>query len=337
MKKNWLFLVFLILTGASSFARDQRTYRPNDISLYIYGFGSDEYQAALFREALTTEAIAAGYNVTDTFRNADYGVRFEITLDPSETQYILQVRLIRMEDLFTIVTSDYLFADFEEMLPQNQPLFFMLMSNLPAAHGAVRRGGGNNEDWNNKWLYLRLSLDYPIVFYLLKNDGLYRKSAVYEGTLEDPTDFWPLDNIIVALPGGTLGLELQFLNWMSIEPMVQASWENLNEQDFVNVAAGVELKFPIKMKNVMLEPYGLVSYPVYSSLPSTFKSSPLMAFGGGLQFGINGGRAGAVFLDVNYMYYCFVQQPKKFLSFLGSNVNKNVCVVFYAVLYPFYG
>jgi hypothetical protein len=107
----------------------------------------------------------------------------------------------------------------------------------------------------------------------------------------------------------TVGFELQFLNWLSLEPKFQAGLDHMNETDFFYMAAGVELKVPLKfLRNIMLEPYGAVSIPILT--PSDiFVTSPLLGslpwfgFGGGIQISTYGGKAGAVFVDVNYMYF----------------------------------
>jgi len=53
----------------------------------------------------------------------------------------------------------------------------------------------------------------------------------------------------------------------------------------------------------MLEPYGAIVVPVSTS-SKVFNSFPMLAFGGGFQFGTKGWKnTGSVFLDINYMYY----------------------------------
>jgi len=165
--------------------------------------------------------------------------------------------------------------------------------------------GNKTDDWRNKWLYLRSSADFSITFYKLKPDGLYRGAMVYNGFIDSPTATQLLDNKIVALPAMTLGLEFQFLSWMSIEPNLQIRWDYFNAKDYINLAAGVELKFPLKfIHNIMLEPYGAVIVPLPLYIPApVFNPSPKVAFGGGVQVGIKGGKMGVVFLDANFMYY----------------------------------
>jgi len=137
-------------------------------------------------------------------------------------------------------------------------------------------------------------------------------TGIYEGTFDNPSRVQQLDNKVVALPAMTLGVEVQLFNWLSVEPNFQIGWEYLNDQDFINLAAGLELKFPLKfIRNVMMEPYVAVVYPLTTSLtainplsPTVFNSIPLFAFGGGFQLGMKGWKeTGSVFIDINYMYY----------------------------------
>ena len=101
-----------------------------------------------------------------------------------------------------------------------------------------------------------------------------------------------IDNKVFALPGLTLGLELQFLNFMSAELNFQAGWEHMNDRDYIFMAAGLELKFPLKLiSNVILEPYAAVKYPIFiPDFPTAELSAlevitwfPMLGFGGGFQ------------------------------------------------------
>jgi hypothetical protein len=160
------------------------------------------------------------------------------------------------------------------------------------------------EDWKNKWLYLRASFDFPITYYKLKGDGLRDGTFVYDGDIKAPARFSPVDNKIVALPAATAGFEVQFLNWCSIEPKFQVGWEKLNNVDFASLAAGVDVRFPIKLiRNVILEPYISAAFPIPTSASKkVFDSFPIVAAGGGFQFGLKGRESGSVFIDTSYMY-----------------------------------
>ncbi|MDR0447298.1 MAG: hypothetical protein LBH07_01370 [Treponema sp.] len=159
-----------------------------------------------------------------------------------------------------------------------------------------------NTDWQNKWLYARLSLDFPIVIYNLQPNGLIGGTGVYEGTFQNPTSVSQLDNKYVALPGITLGLEIQFLNWMSVEPIFLASLGDPFTRNYLNMTAGINLKAPLKFfRGIIVEPYGAFLYPLKKA--PAFIEFPLFGFGGGLQLCIKAGKWGAAFIDLNYLYF----------------------------------
>jgi hypothetical protein len=136
-----------------------------------------------------------------------------------------------------------------------------------------------NNAWKNKWLYVRASINYPVSFYSLKEDGLLPGYLL--GLPDDPTQTIPLDNKIFAMPGLTLGAEVQFLNWMSIEPNFQLSMGIPADYFYLNMAVGLELKFPIKLfRNFIIEPYGSIKYLLNPS--PDFDKFPLFAIGGGI-------------------------------------------------------
>jgi hypothetical protein len=224
--------------------------------------------------------------------------------------YVFQLMLRDTKTNETLVQQNLYYASMDEVYN----FFPLLVHNLfthilgspvytfaQAAPGAAY--DENVDTWRDKWLYLRISIDFPISYYELKEDGLIGGIGAYEGSFESPNRVSPLDNKVVLLPALTIGLELQFLNWLSIEPKFQAGMDHMNEIDFFHLAAGVELKVPLKfMRNIMIEPYGAFTMPL---LPPTdvFDSSPMFGYGGGIQISTYGGKAGAVFIDVNYMYF----------------------------------
>ena len=101
-------------------------------------------------------------------------------------------------------------------------------------------------------------MGFPFTFYQLKGDGLLSGIRIHEREDQNnPGRSMPLDNKVVALAGFTVGLELQFLSFMSFEMNIQGAWESLNNKNFMNFTAGAELKLPLKpVRNVVLEPYG---------------------------------------------------------------------------------
>jgi hypothetical protein len=294
-KKCALFVILFILTGAYSFAADA-----DKTTLGIQGTGGNEEQVTFFVDAFSAEAAASGYEVTTKFdfRYADYGIKFEIVPNTSvvEDRFFLNISLVRIKDLYVIASATYSFSELEDMVPYTQYLFYKLTANIPG------RGGAESTAWRNKWLYLRVSFDYPITVYELKPDGLFVGPALYRGDIDDPDDFMPLDNRISALPGGTIGLEMQLLNWLSLEVNASLAMEEFFGDYYYTATAAAELKFPIKIKNFMIEPYGMFTYPIPNFTPSVFSEFPQYGYGGGIQVNVKGGPFGAFFVDVNYLY-----------------------------------
>jgi hypothetical protein len=159
-----------------------------------------------------------------------------------------------------------------------------------------------NSIWKNKWIYLRASFDYPITFYLLKEDpaALVGGIGLYNGDFDAPSYIDPQDHKIMAMPGATVGVEIQFLSFMSLEINYQVSMGDTRDNMFINMASGAELKFPIKFENIVLSPYGTASYFLKNS-PIFTPGFPLYVFGAGVQVSAKGGKNGAFFVDIKYM------------------------------------
>jgi hypothetical protein len=298
MKKTWWILVFLALAGVTSFADDKE-----NLTLCIRGFADRVDQLAFFMNVFTNEAAAAGYNISENYNNADFCIDFEIR--PDGDHYIINVRLLRTFDNFTVLSTEYLFTEVEDMLPFNQALFNKIIANFPIEPDVIIVVP-ESYAWRNKWLYLRASFNYPISYYALQSDGLHAGLGAYWGRPND-SGFrsMPLDNNITALPGITLGVEAHILNWMSIEPNIQLYMDELHTSGyFYNLEAGVELKFPVKPGRIfMLEPYIAGTYVIPLGASGVFTQSGYFGFGGGIQIGVRGGARGVFFLDANYRYF----------------------------------
>jgi hypothetical protein len=294
MKRIAYFLLFLILAGVSSFAQE--------VTIYLEGVGTQE-QVSFFRDSFAIEVPSYGYRLVDSSANADYSIRYVIS--PQGRMFTLEASIVRLSDRATLASNSYYFEYLEDMLPYNQLVIFTLVNNIPKPDVVV--GVAEDDSWRNKWLYLRASLDYPISFYTLLGTGLIKNSGVYFGKEEKPDYVMPIDNRIVAMPAITLGVEVQVLSFLSIEPFAQVNWDHMNEKDFFSFAAGLEVKFPLKfVKHVMLEPYlaGLYTLPFTLLTPASdiFVSTPLVTAGAGVQLSIKRGKADAIFFDIGYWY-----------------------------------
>jgi hypothetical protein len=329
MKKIWSLLTFLAVV-MPSFAQTR-----GDIRVYIPPVEAAPNQAVFFRENFTMELAAAGYSVAGNQSEADYnlmlGVKPNVILyddgteepaPPGEKQFNFQIALFRTGDNAEIITFSFPFTELSEMYNYNSYLLHEVMANVPlpkpdndaltneviikevVVRDVVKEVviEKPSEQWRNKWLYLRASIDYPVITtFLLKPDGLYGGAAIYSGDQNYPDRYLSLDHRVRAVPGGTLGFELQFLNWMSTEVNFEFRiGDPIKNYAFVP-GIGLQIKFPIKPSSLfMLEPYAAATYSVGKA--DYYDSIPWLGAGGGLQFGVKGGESGALFFDVNFIY-----------------------------------
>jgi hypothetical protein len=296
MIKRALFFTVLSLLAASSFAQNVHHSK-----LFIDGTAvrTDHYE--FFMKNFTLEAEGAGYTVTRTRDEAAYTLNFNVSANTSGNnyQYIAKISLLKNVDGLEVTTLDFFYNYIEEAYEYTRTLFQSITLYIPIyTTEELSAAQGRFDNWKNKWIYLRASFDYPITFYELKGDGL--KAGALFNPKSNQMD--PLDNIIWSMPGATVGLEFQFLDFMSIELNFQLSigMNDLRDYLFINMAAGLELKFPIKFDNIMLVPYGAFIYPL--NISPVFSEFPLFAFGPGIQLCARAGRYGAVFIDVNYTF-----------------------------------
>jgi len=175
------------------------------------------------------------------------------------------------------------------------------MANLP--DNEVAQAEPADDSWRNKWLYINPYYNYSLLFLALKSEGLHAGSGVYDDTL---LRIFPIDNRLVTMPGIGVGVEFQFLNFMSVEPGVLISMEEvLSGHMMYNLLFSLELKFPLKFfRNIVIEPYGAAAYPLrFPKGLEIFTKLPMFAYGGGVEVAVKVGKSGALFFDVNYMYY----------------------------------
>jgi hypothetical protein len=296
-KKITCFLIIFLFSLTFLYAAG-----PKKLALHLQGNGSQNLVEG-FKFALTIEANAAGFQVIDSYNAANYQIKYSIEFDRMEQKFKFTVSLIKIMDSSEVITMEYFFADEEEMLLYSQLIFYMLMANLPEEEtGSVYE----DDTWRNKWLYLNTSFDYSLMFLILEGKGLIGGAGIYHELSDRTVDrVAPLDNMIVPTMGAGLGLEFQFLNFMSIEPHAHISLEEVVYDNLVyNVLFSVELKFPLKIfSSIVIEPYGLAAYPIsFPQGEDIFKGIPTYLFGGGIQAAVKAGKNGALFFDVSYLY-----------------------------------
>ena len=160
----------------------------------------------------------------------------------------------------------------------------------PMPSTPVREPRSSPEPWQNKWLYLRFSFDFPI-FVL--------QTAREKITYPDPYDETNIKPEFRLSPGATIGLELQFLNWMSTELGFFFRHGLPLDPGALILGLGLQLKFPIKPSGLfMLEPYLLANGQFNTT--SMYERIPPLAAGAGFQFALRGPAAGAFFADLNF-------------------------------------
>jgi len=312
MKKVY-FVVFLAFFAVFSYA-DDVIEAPNN-NIFVEGTACRIDHSEFFQINFYNEAKALGYTITEDKSEAGYIYRYNVIPNmvmyndgverqapPDEPQYVIQMSVIRNEDDFEVLSYSFLFTELDEIYEYNQFLFFR--ANLPFAEGEEKVVYVSPDtSWKNKWIYLRVSFDYPITVYELNDKNLYKEKSVYNGDISNPDQVSiPLNHRVNMRPGATIGVEIQFLNFMSAEVNFQINFGDTFNNWFLNTAFGAQLKFPLKFVNsLILEPYAAYSHLVGKTSPK-FKDFPRDLFGGGIQVCTKGGKNGAFFIDVNYMY-----------------------------------
>jgi len=298
-KKALCALIILFSSVTGLYAANSK-----GITLNIQGTGSGDL-AESFINALRIEAIAAGYDVSDNVTAAKYLIKFAMTFDQEQQKSKFNVSLVKAADSSEIVAMEYLFTDEEEMLLYSQLIFFMLMSNLPEDEV----GGVVDETWRNKWLYVRASVDYSIMrLALIKSDKLFNGTGAYNSLtpddIDNPTAIVPLENKIVEMPGISLGAEVQFLDFMSVEPGIQVLYENVAQgYTSLNMLPSLKIKFPLKFFGGFVPaPYLMAAYPIRLSLEKEiFADFPKVLFGAGMQAAVKMEKNSALFFEADYM------------------------------------
>jgi hypothetical protein len=301
MKKYLLFVVFF-LPALALFAQSR-----NDVTVYIPPvLGGLPEQQMFFAENFKMELMGANYTVVEDQMDADYILALTISQEAEtyedesgalveetgEVINVLTVSLQNSDDGREILQFSWAFNTLEEMYEWNLHLIYQAMANVPLTKLTFTP---DPDHWRNKWLYIRASFDYPITFYA------YPEPTAITGTPGQTTDYTVLDHKVLPFPGLTLGVEFQFLNWMSAEGDFKVNFGDPLSTTLIP-AIDFQLKFPLKpSKHFMIEPYGIATFPTTTATDTV--EFPRVGLGGGVQFGVKGGSMGAFFVDVNYVHY----------------------------------
>jgi hypothetical protein len=301
---------FILLCAAfSRFPLSAQTSR-TDIKIFIPRPESRPRiyeQQDFFAEQFKMEISAANYTITDNRNEADYLVRLIIDNNeyygqPGEKQYILTLVLVRTEDNKDIVQFAWPFTELTEMYQWNLYLVYQAMANVPMTKetgsptktiieretntitqtggGDGAGGAGRDDRWRNKWMYLNFSVGADMAY-------MVRSGSVLT------------DQGMVA-PMAFVGVEVQFLGWMSIE--LDAAKVRLlhdTKQYYITISPSASLKWVFKLADfAMLEPYAGAEY----SIAVAGISVPWLSVAGGIQAGVRGGDRGAIIVDFNVAY-----------------------------------
>jgi hypothetical protein len=205
-----------------------------------------------------------------------------------------------------MVSFGWPYATIESMYEYNQFVYFRAAVLIPALSEADLQNFIQSSDtWRNKWLYIRVSGDYTVLFHRIQGTGLitdgHKFYAAYDGELKNPNFIDPLEHIIWPVPGATVGVEFQFLNFMSLETNLQLGFGDTRNNYALNLSAGAELKFPLKFfSNYAIAPYATFVFPIVIPAHYIKDQHPKFFLGGGVQFNINGGKLGAFFVDAKF-------------------------------------
>ncbi|MDR0472800.1 MAG: hypothetical protein LBH43_03890 [Treponema sp.] len=290
--KNCILWFLLLCAGFPLFAQNTSRY-----SFYIplvSGIGKNTEDNEFFYLALAREISSGNHVLTADQKTADFILSSKLIRipgqKPSEQLNLFHIILIDNKTNNVVAEQELIYDSLEEAA--------VLLAVIVGDIFSAIDDKGNPNAWQNKWFYLRLSLDYSLDFFGLKGTGLLEGLSV-----TGPDGRFQLDNKTIAVPGLTLGLEIvQFLSWLSFEVNFQAGIGDPVDFTAINAAVGAEIKFPLKMvKNFTLEPYGAFLYPL--TVSPAYSKTPGPAIGAGFQAGVKGGKNGVFFIDIRFMYY----------------------------------
>jgi hypothetical protein len=213
--------------------------------------------------------------------------------------YELQITLLDNKTGGEMLLISSMFDVFEDLYQIELPLTSQVLANIPRTKNT---GIFLSDMWRNKWLYLSFAVDLPLAFYdvvdpVVKWSG--SETSGYSGTIIH-------NSRTQVVPGAILGLEAQFLNWMSAEANFSMMFGDSFSYTFTPAIQVKAPKFIWKPAiHFMLEAYPMVEFEMSTS---PVLSKPGTAVGGGLQFGIRGfggntgDAVGAFYLDLNFRY-----------------------------------
>ena len=289
-------------------ANSQTSLLPNKF-LFIDGTAQISGHHEFFLRVFRIEAGGAGYVVAGSREEAAYTFRFNVTanmvendegeLQPApeyDNQYILRISLLDNSTDAEILFFDFFFTDLNEMYEYTQSLFHMATVYIPPDKDVYL---GPDRSWQNKWLYFRATIDYPISFFALQSTGLRGggQAAYSQDNAGNSIALQHLNHIILPQPGLTIGAEVQFLDFLGAELFFKLNIGDPQTNFFINMAAGASVKFNIKIADFIIQPYLTGIIPL--NMSTVFNQASPFAAGIGVQAGVKGG-PGIIIIDIGF-------------------------------------
>jgi hypothetical protein len=282
--KKYLLTVVLFFSTLVIFGQSR-----DDVAVFLAPVtGGTAEQQAFFIENFKLELIGANYTVADDQKSADYSINLNITQEvedgedgvAEEILNILNLSLVDNKDSHEVLQFSWAFASLEDMYEWNLHLIYQAMANIPLTKLTVVP---DNDHWRNKWIY---AAGYG---------GLDLNFGFYDSGTN--VSFQNRDYTFYFGPLFGLGIELQFLNFMSAELGVFGSpYEIDAEHTAVMFGMPLLVKFPLKpSRHFMLEPYAGIHFNTSAHASIV---PPLVSWTAGFQYGIKAGERGAVILDI---------------------------------------
>jgi len=340
MKKNLILFFLLFFTIFSLFCQEAIPGR----RIFIDGTAPRSEQMVFFIQNFSMEMNALGYNIVGNKDDADYIFKFNVIENmimyadgvsrrapTGEPSWFIQISLIVKKTENELISFSFPFTELEEMYEYNQYLFYRVMINIPLENSQNGGGGDNivvglyDTRWQNKLLYITITADYKISYFQLKENGLYREAGVYKDGIDPNSDrfkdgqltegeYTLYHNNVYALASLTLGVEYQFLNFLSAEAafgayLGQSVEKKWHEELIFNLETGIKIKYNFKRPNFMASPYAGFNFPI--SIKNDFLEFPKISIGGGIQIAFRATTNSAFYVNAGYQH------------FLGDVIAKN--------------
>jgi hypothetical protein len=289
--------------------------------IYIDGTAPRSEQLVFFMTNFNMEMSALGYNVIGTKDEADYIFKFNVaenmilyadgisrSAPAGEPRWFIQISLIIKETNVELISFSFPFTELEEMYEYNQYLFYRVMINIPL--DSIYGEGSYDTRWQNKLLYFGLTADYKISYFQVTD---YEKKLFSDYNASEA-------NVVYGLPSLTVGIEYQFLNFLSVEGIFEAYfgdpvnyyWSPFSKDkdkkdrsafNTINIQAGVNVKYNFKRPNYMMSPYASFNYPLKSFGEGSTSTFPKFSIGGGVQIAFRAAKSSAFFVNAGYQQF----------------------------------